>query len=434
VSALNITKLRAALSGISDPATLLAHLASVTALALAGVVLNLAVGRVYGFEGLGVFSQAMIFFLLLGQVAAGCLAFAALHHFSVHGAHAKQARAYFIALGIPVALIGAVIGIGLWQGAGMFGALLGSEPLAACLPAVGLAVGLFALNKVLIYALNGMSHFKTFALLQGLRMPLMLAAFFYLVSQDAPSGHFGWIFVTSEIVLFCLSLGFVWRYTKAEPLRVQAIKFLIYDVGGKGWRGAFIGLLSDVNSKIDVLVLGLLVSDTIVGVYALGAMFADGLRMVLAAIQNIVNPRIAGYVETSNTSAFDALWRDLARIARPLAGAITLCAALFMLYLAPIILGADDIGTSTLVFVTIALATTLAAPALILNQVFTQGDAPHLQTRFLALLAGLNLGLNLALVPLFGPLGAAIGTAVAELAQLALLLRWLPKILPKTLS
>jgi O-antigen/teichoic acid export membrane protein len=182
------------------------------------------------------------------------------------------------------------------------------------------------------------------------------------------------------------------------------------------------------------LVLGLLVSDTIVGVYALGAMFADGLRMVLAAIQNIVNPRIAGYVETSNTSAFDALWRDLARIARPLAGAITLCAALFMLYLAPIILGADDIGTSTLVFVTIALATTLAAPALILNQVFTQGDAPHLQTRFLALLAGLNLGLNLALVPLFGPLGAAIGTAVAELAQLALLLRWLPKILPKTLS
>lgn len=423
------SKLRAALSGISDPATLLANFGSVTALALAGVVLNLAVGRIYGFEGLGVFSQALIFFLILGQVAAGGFAFAALHHFSVHGARAVQARAYLLAVSAPVALLGTVIALGLWQGAGLIGDLLGSAPLAACLPAVGLAVFLFALNKIGINALNGMSHLKTYALLQGLRMPLMLGAFVILASSGGTNADFGWIFVLSEAVIFCLLIGFLLRYTSGEPLRIARIIALMRETSGRGWRGALIGLLADVNSKVDVLVLGLLLPDKVVGIYALGAMFADGLRMVLAAIQSIVNPRIATYIEAGDKAAFDALWRNLARIVRPLAAGITLCAVLFMIYLVPSILGADDIETSTLVFVIIALASTLVAPAVILNQAFTQGNAPGLQTKFLAVLAGLNLGLNLALIPFFGPVGAAVATAIAEVMQLVLLLRWLPRVL-----
>ena len=250
-------KLRAALSGISDPATLLANLGSVTALALAGVVLNLAVGRLYGFEGLGVFSQALIFFLILGQVAAGGFAFAALHHFSRYGAEVARERSYVLAVCLPVALIGVLIALGLWQGADLIGAVLGSEALAACLPAVGLAVFLFGLNKVLIYALNGMSHLKTFALLQGLRMPFMLAAFVYLALSGAQTERFGWIFVASETLLFMLSLGFAWCYTPRETVRVPQIISMLRETGRRGWHGAFIGLLSDVNSKIDVLVLGM---------------------------------------------------------------------------------------------------------------------------------------------------------------------------------
>ncbi|MGH1354044.1 MAG: polysaccharide biosynthesis C-terminal domain-containing protein [Thalassovita sp.] len=423
------SKARAALSTISDPATLLANLGSVAALAIAGVVLNLTVGRVYGFEGLGVFSQALIFFLILGQIAAGGFAFAALYHFSRRGAYAAEGRAYLLATCIPVAAVGAVLALILWQGAGMIGDVLGSAPLAACLPAVGLAVFLFGLNKIGINALNGMSHLKTYALLQGLRMPLMLAAFTALAMGGADAGQFGWIFVASEAVILVLLIGFLWRYTPSVAVSAIEVAALMRETSGRGWRGALIGLLADVNSKVDVLILGLLVSDTVVGIYALGAMFADGLRMVLAAIQSIVNPRIATYIADSDRTAFDALWSTLARMGRAIAALITLIAALFMIYLVPSILGADDIATSTLVFVIIALSSTLAAPAVILNQAFTQGSAPGLQTKFLAVLAGVNLLLNLALIPFFGPVGAAVATAIAEGMQLVLLLRWLPRVL-----
>lgn len=422
------SRLNAAISAISDPITVFANLASVAVMALAGVVLNLGIGRVYGFDGLGVFSLALIFFLIFGQIAAGGFAFGALYHFSRHGADVAQPRAYLLAVFLPVAGVGAVIACGLYFAADIIGGVLDSAALAGCLPAVGLAIFLFGLNKIGINALNGMSHLKTYALLQGLRMPLMLAAFVTLTFNGASSAAFGWIFVTSETIILFLLMGFIWRYTPPEPLNLHHIAAHLRASGSRGWRGALIGILADVNSKTDILVLGLLLPDKIVGIYALGAMFSDGLRMVLAAIQSVVNPSIATYIAQNDRKAFDALWRNVARTSRPLALLITVFATLFLIYLAPGILGAEDVTTSTTVFIVIALASVLAAPAIVLNQSFTQGGNPERQTIFLATLAAINLILNLILIPIFGPVGAAIATGIAEAMQLLILIRWLPKI------
>lgn len=417
-------RIEQALGEVGELGAFVANLSSMATLAVAGAVLNLVVGHYYGFEGLGAFSQALLFFLVLGQVSAGGFAFAALYRLSLRDTAPSQVRGYFVAMCLPVALIGGLQAWLMWHGGAWVGALLGSEALAEILPAVGLGAWLFGLNKVGASALNGLSHLKTYALVQGLRMPLMLLALLWLVWRDAALTAMGWLFVASEaLIALSFALGLP-RLLPPGPVSLAQIWRILSVDGARCWRGSLIGLASDLNTKVDLLVLSLLASDTVVGIYALGGMFADGLRMVHAAVQNLVNPRVAGLITSGQRAAFDALFHDLTRLGPALSALVLAGGALVMVTVAPAVFGAEDTETSLWVFLVVGASLLLASPAIILNNCFTQNGQPGLQTAYFAVVAAINLVLNLLLIPPYGPLGAAIATAVAELAQLFLLRRW----------
>ncbi len=421
-------RLLSALEGVSDPAALAANIGSMTCLALAGAVLNLLVGRIFGFEGLGVFSQALLFFLLLGQLTAGGFAFAALYHFSQNGPDDPDARAYLVAMSLPTCAMGASVAIVLWYSGSAIGSVFGSVAVGKTLPAVGLGVLLFGLNKIWASALNGMQLLKTYAVFQGLRMPLMLLVFLWLVAQGGGITSIGWVFAVSEALLGIGLVAALLANTRRGAIRPRTVLLLIGTEGVRGWRGALIGILADANTKIDLVVLSLLSNDLAVGIYALGGLFADGLRMALAAIQNVINPRVSQVVMSGDWVGYEDLWNNLARLGRIGAATIAILGVGFMLVAVADIMNADQIDVSTWVFGIIGASSVMAAPAIILNQTFTQAGRPGLQTQFFAVIAGGNLCLNIVLVPVFGPVGAAVATAVAEVGQLWLLRSWLNRI------
>lgn len=416
--------LERALIGISDLGAFVANLGSMGVLALAGVALNLIVGSYFGFEGLGVFSQALLFFLILGQVSAGGFAFATLYRLSLRDANHRNTRNFFVAMCIPVSVVGGLQALALYSGAGAIGSVFDSSTLAALLPAVGVGACFFGLNKVGACALNGLSHFKTYALVQGCRMPLMLLAALWIAETGGELTDIGWVFVASELLIFVFLFIILCFVLPAGSISMGAVLSVLYRDTGRCWKGSLIGLLSDLNTKIDLLVLSLMVSDTLVGIYALGGMFVDGLRMVLAAIQSIVNPQVAGLVSAGNRNAFDSLYNRLARVGPALSALILLAGAGVMVFIAPAVFGAEDTATSLWVFLIIGGSLLATAPAIILNQVFTQNGYPLLQTRFFAVVATTNLLLNCALVPVYGPIGAAVATAVTELLAWVVLKRW----------
>ena len=59
--------------------------------------------------------------------------------------------------------------------------------------------------------------------------------------------------------------------------------------------GFFIGILADINFKVDVIVLGYFLSDAAVGLYILMAMFADGFAQLPVVLQNILYPLLSKF-------------------------------------------------------------------------------------------------------------------------------------------
>ena len=57
----------------------------------------------------------------------------------------------------------------------------------------------------------------------------------------------------------------------------------------------FSGLFIELNTRIDVLILGSFVSDSLVGVYSLFSLISEGFYN-LFTVMNILNPRITRYM------------------------------------------------------------------------------------------------------------------------------------------
>ena len=413
--------------GLFDGGAVIANIGSVGVIGIAGFALNLCMARFYGLEGLGVFSQALAIFLILGQACAGGFAFSTLHHFSNVGPRSPDARFHILGATLPVALVGTMIAFALWLFADGIGWILGSETVAAILPLVGIATLLFGLNKVGGMALNGMGHLKAFALTQAIRLPLMLTALFVLVWREAPLQNIGWIFVTSELILLVIIIGFLVGWTPSTSFSFQKIASVMQRESHRGWRGFMIGLLADINTRVDILVLSVFLSDRLVGIYAFGALMAEGVRMLPTALQNVVNPKLPSLIADRSREGLADLYRRLARYGRPVLLLAAAFGIVFILLIAPGLMNFDDNRQSALVFTVIALGIVAAAPAIALDQIFSQAGAPGLQVRFFGLLVGANLALNLALVPLLGMVGAALATATVEGLRRSLLNRLLTR-------
>src|SRR5262249_44642809 len=150
-------------------------------------------------------------------------------------------------------------------------------PIGGMLDSPGTAEGIawatpglffFALNKILLAAVNGLQRMRAFAVYQSLRYVLILAALcgFALFDRErAHAAHLAGVFSFAEGGLFLVLALEVWLQLRG-PLesgwRARVPAHLSY-----GLRSIGSGVLLELNARVDVLMIGWYLSDAQVGIY-----------------------------------------------------------------------------------------------------------------------------------------------------------------------
>ena len=52
-------------------------------------------------------------------------------------------------------------------------------------------------------------------------------------------------------------------------------------------------MLIELNTRVDIIMIGIFMSDEKVGIYSFAALFAEGFYQLLIVLQNILNPLMA---------------------------------------------------------------------------------------------------------------------------------------------
>ena len=177
-----------------------------------------------------------------------------------------------------------------------------------------------------------------------------------------------------------------------------------------GMRGQLGGLLSLVNLRLDVAILGAVAGPAVLGVYAIASKYAELLRVPGLAVNYVLYPIFA------ERSAADARARtaELLRRSAPLTIIVAIPLALMTTPALPLIYGQAFRGA--IVPALILLGGLLGDVAANLIAAFLFGIArPGWNSIAIGIGVAMTVGGDLLLIPPYGAIGAAIASCVAYL-------------------
>ncbi|MBE7434430.1 MAG: oligosaccharide flippase family protein [Anaerolineales bacterium] len=410
-------------SGVSEKIStnVMWNIASYGIIAVIGLLLNFVIAFYYDTAVLGVFNQVFAYYIFLSQLAVGGVHLSMLK--AVAQSHNDEDRVIklFTSGMILTLLTSLFVSLITYLLKEFLGEILRSQDVSVGVGYIVPGLLFFSLNKTMLALINGLNQMKDYAIFQALRYIFFLLSISCLVALSFPGNVLPVIFSLSEGALFLLLL--IKTYKHLDINGSWLYKDLYYSHALFGLKAAGGNLLLDINTRVDVIVLGYFASDRIVGIYSIAALVVEGFCQLPVVLRANVNPLITQGFYNKNRQDFQKLLikiRNLSFLVLSPVGIIIALAfpLLFLIWSDP------DLIASWKPLVIIMVGVLMSVGYLPLLTIFNQTGHPASQTILIFVIFLTNLILNILLVPLYGLIGSAIATGLTFALQ-GLYIRWL---------
>ena len=272
----------------------------------------------------------------------------------------------------------------------------------------------FCLNKVLINVINAFERMIAYAVIRSARFILIPILIGIVILFDLENQYLALSITITEILLFIVLLIYISsamfriRFPNAKSFFLEHLNYSV--------RGFFSGVMVELNTRLDVLILGYFVSDYSVGVYSFVAALAEGFSQFSYALRWNIDPQLGRFLAVNDHRSIRKLVVSLRKqyyLYFVMGGVLLIGAYPFAFRL---LNGSYDL-------VSAGLFTIMMAGVIIgswyrpFSGMILQGGKPGVYTLYiLALLVGDGL-LNIILIPYLGILGAALVTMLTYLLE-----------------
>lgn len=405
----------------SNSYTLIFNFLSYLIIGASGVFINILIIDFFGIEDLGLFNQIYAFFIILTQVGVGGVHLSVLRFVPIYKDNVYEQKK------IVISAIFSTIGVNIFL---LFSFSLLIPYIVSLYENKSLSFGLYSiipatlfmsLNKICFAYINGINKMKLFAFLQSLRFILMLMILGTMIFIKVKGEHLSIIFSFVEIILLLVQLAILSKKTLIGGLFLKPNKdWIIKHL--KFGKNALIGhVVTDLNTRVDVLVLGLFCSNKLIGIYTFAATLAEGFQQLPIVLRNFYNARIVHFLIKDNNRLFVKIIKTIKRKSY----LIILPLGVLGILLYPVLLRAVNVDVpleaSWIVFSILTIGIMVAGGYMPIQFLLNHAGLPLRQTQLLFILFLINLILNFILIPIIGITGAAIATALATVSLVPVL-------------
>ena len=173
------------------------------------------------------------------------------------------------------------------------------------------------------------------------------------------------------------------------------------------------GTATEMNSRIDVLMLGIFCSDKIVGVYSLAAMLAEGFDQIPSIFRVNYNPLLTKFVVQKRLGEIRSLIRGFLMKWIPFALIIGFLAILVFPLLVKIIASGPEFSQAWVIFAILMIGIIIRSGYSVFWELPVQSGYPGYQTILIGVVALSNILLNYVFIQWWGIYGAAIATTIS---------------------
>lgn len=388
-------------------------------LAISGIVINIVVTALRDAAALGVFNLAYAVYIVVSQFAAWGLHYSVLRHAAYYQDEPEERARMLYTAGICTLSLGILAAVVVAASQPLFAAAFDSEVTGRAIFIAAVGLSLFPLNKVLLAYLNGLRRMKAFSILQGLRYVTVMVFVSVLAASTVPIEYSTLCFVVAESVTAISAVIYIVNRrlaTSAVFCRDWVVRHFAF-----GSKGLMAGMFAEVNSRVDVLIIGFFLTDRATGIYSFAAMLVDGLYHVLAMIRINFNPMLVAAIRDREWEQATLLRKQSKSYVLPAVFGLSLVLiSAFYVFTAWVM---PDKGLEEGLPSLLILLLSLNAVAVFVpfdNLLMVTGH-PGYQTVQQSVMVIGNAVAAILLLPVIGIEGAAVGTAMSYVCGISML-------------
>ncbi|MEA3358255.1 MAG: oligosaccharide flippase family protein, partial [Thermodesulfobacteriota bacterium] len=386
--------------------------ASLVILGVSGIIINLVIMALRGPRALGIFNQVFAFYIVISQIAAGGIQFSALKHCSYKQDNMPECAVITSSALMLVAFLGIIICITLFSLRDVIGRILGSPSVSLGLSFAAPGLAFFSLNKVLLMALNGLRNMRAFAVFQALRYILILIIAVAIILLGYPESYLPLSLTLTEVILFLALMLYInlfifhMRFSVSSEMLIWFRRHISF-----GSRGFLSGVLIEMNTRVDVLMLGYFMSDKIVGIYSFASTFAEGFAQLNTVVRQNVDPIVGKCFSEGDIKKIHEIAYKIRQTFYPIMAMLGAALIIGFPILIWIITPKGETWQSWGIFAILVFGIVLSSGYRPFITLTLQGGRPGNFTIMIAITVLGNMLLNYYLIPILGVYGAAVATA-----------------------
>ena len=385
---------------------------SIIILGFSGIGINLFISVKYNSEVLGSFNQVLASYIVFSMLGSGGINFSTLKFVAEN--NSKPATINEIVLGalIPTFILSFCCSVLFKLSIPFLSSFLKSDLVSIGMNCIIPGLFFFCINKVLLSGfINGQQRMRYLALYQSLRYIFLLSFLIFLISKNINGAQLPIIFSLTESLLFIIlliDLNFNSSLHKSKK-HLEWIKIhLKY-----GFKCIVSGIFIELNTKVDVLMIGFFLSDDLVGIYSFAALFSEGFYQIIIILQNFYNPLFARLISYKKLIMLKKITNEGQKKMIPIIiflGTIIIC---FFRWLINQSIFYDKYNESYIPFVILIFGILISSGYIPFLNVLSMSNKPFWNSILIFLTVIANIMFNYFLIPLFGIKGAAIGTSLS---------------------
>lgn len=390
------------------------NIGSLALLGVSGVLMNSVIAHYQSPSSLGVFNQIFAFYMVLSQLAVGGMHLSILKYLS--HTDDQDLIATIVSSGlVTIAGTAVVVAILAFRLSTSIGGLFDSRDLSLGIRFICPALVLFSINKGLMMVLNGTRRMRAYAVFQASRYLLLILSVIGLIVYGLEREYLAWCFLISEFLLTTALATFVYKSIVAFGFRHITGSWICrhFSFGLRGFLG---GMLSDLNTRMDIFLVGYFHNDASVGIYSFAATLAGGFSQITYVLKQNLDPIIGRLIDANSTDQLRSLMRGVRVVFLPLMLALSIVSALLFPEMVRLFIG-NAFLKSWPIFVILLAGIMINAGFRPFQGVFLLMGRPGLHSLFFLTVVLSNAVLNVVFIQRLGITGAAVATSLALLIE-----------------
>jgi len=395
-------------------------LGSFVVLAASGLIINILVAALRDTSDLGVFNLSYAVYIIASQIAVFGLQYSTMRYSALHREAQIEREKLLFNSGFMALVFGAIVSAILLLAWPALAILFSSETTGIAIRNAAWGLLFFPLNKVLLGYLNGLREMKAFSLLQSLRYVVVMLWVGFISASDYDFAIASYAFVIAELLTTLCTFLFLSSLDLRAKLSFDMTWIKLHFRFGA--KSLLAGMFVEMNSRVDVLIIGIFLPSKAVGIYSFAAILIDGLYQILAMIRLNINPILVGALRDKDFPSIQRLLSRSKRVVYPTIAGISMMLMIAFFIFTTYIMPEKNLAEGLLpLAILLAAVTSISAFIPFDNLLLTSGHPGYQTIQHLALVIS-NIALSASLVPLLGINGAAVATAFSYIIGIAVLM------------